>query len=163
MPPQEMAIRKTGKPGAVLSATYMGEGLKMRRVQAAVEVRPKQYITVVYHGPDDVRGRATPIFDGVVDSLLLLPDAYDAEQLRKAGEEGFIWLKSVGGISLKKAIRPETKMVAWPRAMRRSMRLLASRQRRCRRVRRCPHHRRRLRPSRSGLSTVATRNPITGR
>jgi len=98
----------SGRPGQSVAATYMGEGEKMLRIQAGVEMRSRQFLMLVYQGPASVRATAEPLFDRVLDSLTLVPDAFDAETLRAAGEEGFLWLKNVGGISLRKAIVPET-------------------------------------------------------
>lgn len=98
----------SGRRGLSIAATYMGEGERLLRIQAAVEVRRQQFLMLVYQGPASVRGTVEPLFDRVLDTLTLVPDAYDAETLRAAGEEGFVWLKNVGGLSLKKALVPET-------------------------------------------------------
>lgn len=98
----------SGKPGLSIAATYMADGEKTLRLQAGVEVRPQQYLMLLYQGPASMRSTVEPLFDRVLDSLALVPDAYDANALRAAGEEGIVWLKNVGGSSLKKALVPET-------------------------------------------------------
>ena len=97
-----------GKPGAVVTAFYDAEGVRNMRIQAAVEFRPRQYLMVQYRGPESAKATDGPLFERVADSLALIPDAFDAEQLRKAGEAGFLWLKDVGASGLKKAVAAET-------------------------------------------------------
>jgi len=96
------------KPGLSIAATYMADGERTLRIQAGVEVRPRQFLMLLYQGPAAIRSTVEPIFDRVLETLTLVPDAYDANALRAAGEEGIVWLKNVGGSSLKKAIVPES-------------------------------------------------------
>lgn len=105
-PPRPRTI--SSKPGVSIAATYMADGERMLRIQAGVEVRPRQFLMLLYQGPASLRGTAESAFDRVLDSFTLVPDAYDAAALRAAGEEGIVWLKNVGGSSLKKALVPET-------------------------------------------------------
>lgn len=105
-PPRPRTI--SSKPGLSIAATYMADGEKTLRIQAGVEVRPQQFLMLHYQGPASFRATAEATFDRVLESLTLVPDAYDANALRAAGEEGVVWLKNVGGSSLKKAVVPET-------------------------------------------------------
>lgn len=100
-----------GRPGAYLAASYWYEGIKWLRLQAIVEVGPREHMVLLYNGP--IRGpirsqqEREPLFQQVLASLRLLEDRLSRAELEAALAAGKRWLSAIDEERLGKAILPE--------------------------------------------------------
>lgn len=97
-----------GRPGGVLSATFDAGGMRMFRIHAVVEVRPRHYFELSYTGPAGLRNETEPLFHTVLGSFRLLPERFDDNRIRKALADGAIWLKGVARSNLRMALVPQS-------------------------------------------------------
>jgi len=96
-----------GKPGAVLTATFMSEGVSQLRLQGIIELRAQQYYVLLYNGPAELRDKSEPLFHHVLNSIKLLADELDEAQTAAASAAAVKWMSAVTADDLAKAVRPE--------------------------------------------------------
>jgi hypothetical protein len=96
-----------GKPGAVLAATFMSEGVKQLRLEGIIETRPQQYFVLLYAGPAELQSKSEPLFHRVLDSVRLLSDDIDETEIAAASEAAVQWMSEITADDLEKAVRAE--------------------------------------------------------
>ena len=72
------------RPGAVLSASFFREGVKLLHIEAVIEHKPQSYYVLLYNGPLALRAQSEPLFLRVLGSLRLLADQVNEMEMRNA-------------------------------------------------------------------------------
>lgn len=103
----QQAQEIAGKPGAVLAATFLSEGLKQLRLEGLIEIRPQQYLVLLYTGPVELRDRSEPLFHAVLGSIKLLGDEMSEADLAAASEAAVKWMSRLAPGDIEKAATPE--------------------------------------------------------
>jgi hypothetical protein len=96
-----------GKPGAVLAATFMSEGVKQLRLEGLIEIRPQQYFVLLYAGPAEMRDKSEPLFRRVLESVRLLADDANEADIEDAANAAVKWMGGITADDLEKAVKPE--------------------------------------------------------
>lgn len=91
-----------GRPGSYLSATLSRSGLQILRLQAVIEIAPRDYFVLLYNGPAALRKQTEPLFDRVLDSLTLMGNRLDRAALNKALDAGAGWIADLARKGLPK-------------------------------------------------------------
>lgn len=92
-----------GHPAAYLSATIQRKGRPVLRLEAIVELAPRRYLLLLFHGDPRARDRYEPLFQRVVQSLRLLTDRLGEAKLKAALGAGAAWLLALTEDRLQQA------------------------------------------------------------
>jgi len=103
---QEQEI--AGRQGGYLSATMTRSGEATLRLQAVIEIAPRDYFVLIYTGPAELRQQSEPLFARVLASLTLLGDRLGPKLLDEALATGATWLASLQKAQLPK-MPPSTR------------------------------------------------------